>query len=54
MAQTWWRISAKGHRIRCLLREFRALDDVFDGFLLLPSLLIVTPPHGSLVFALES
>lgn len=40
--------------MRGLFREFRALDDVLDHFLLLPPLLIVAPPHRSLVFAFES
>jgi hypothetical protein len=37
-----------------LLSELGALDDVFDGFLLLASHFIVAPPHRSLVLALQA
>lgn len=40
--------------MRSLLGEFRSLDNVLDHFLLLPPLLIVAPPHRSLVLAFKS
>lgn len=37
-----------------LFGELGVLDDVFDGFFLLPSHFIVAPPHWSLVLALQT
>lgn len=37
-----------------LFGEFGSLNDVLDHLLLLPPLLIIAPPHGPFVFALES
>lgn len=34
-----------------LLGQLRALDDIFDVLLLPPSLIVVAPPHWSLVLA---
>ena len=36
-----------------LLVQLRDLDDVLDRLLLGPSLFIVAPPHGALVFAFQ-
>lgn len=38
----------------CLFGQLGSLNDALDHFLLLPSLLVVTPPHRALVFALQS
>ena len=54
MAETWGRGGAHRHTLRSLFIELRALDDVLDELFLSPPLLIVAPPHGSLVFTLES
>ena len=59
MAQTWrcWYCRADGRHALLMDRlfgELRALDDVFDGFFLLPAHLVVAPPHRSLVLALQS
>ena len=37
-----------------LLIELRALDNVLDDFFLVSPLLVVAPPHWSLVFALQA
>lgn len=39
--------------LRRLFRQFCALDYVFDDFLLLFPLLVITPPHWPFVFAFE-
>ena len=38
----------------CLLGQLCPSDDSLDDLLLLPSLLVVTPPHRPLVFTLET
>jgi len=41
-------------RRRDLLGELRPLDDGLDVFLLILPVLIIAPPHWSLVFAVET
>ena len=40
--------------MRRLLRQLRSFDYGLDMLLLLPSLLVVTPPQGPLVLALQT
>ena len=54
MAETWRSVRAQCDALRALIVEFCALDDVLDDFLLVSSLLVVAPPHWSLVFALQT
>jgi hypothetical protein len=54
MTQAWWGVGAHGDTLGALLVELGALDDVLDHLLLIPPLLVVAPPHWSLVFALET
>ena len=54
MAQAWWGVCAYCDALCALLVELGALDDVLNHLLLVSPLLIVAPPHWSLVFALET
>jgi hypothetical protein len=54
VAQAWWGVCADCDALCALLVELGALDDVLDDLLLVPPLLVVAPPHGSLVFTLET
>lgn len=53
MRQARRRLRAGGTYLRRLLRQLRALDDIFDDLLLLLPLVVVAPPHRPFVFALE-
>lgn len=54
MAEAGWGVGAHRDALSGLLIELGALDDILDDFFLVSSLLVVAPPHGPLVFALEA
>ena len=54
MAEAGRCVRANCDALRILLVELCALDDVLDDFLLVSPLLVVAPPHWSLVFTLET
>jgi hypothetical protein len=54
VAEAWGSVRAQSDALCALLVELCALDDVLDDFLLVASLLVVAPPHWSLVFALQT
>jgi hypothetical protein len=54
VTEAWRRVCAQCDALCTLLVELCALDDVLDDFLLVASLLIVAPPHWSLVLALQT
>lgn len=54
MAEAWWGVCVRCNTLSTLLIELRALDDVFNHFFLVCPVLVVAPPHWSLVFALQA
>lgn len=54
MAETWRGVGTHGDALHTLFIELGALNDVLDDFFLISPLLVVTPPHWSLVFALQT
>jgi hypothetical protein len=54
MSESRGRVRTMSHRRRDLLGELRLFDDGLDVLLLGLPLFIVAPPHGPLVFALET
>ena len=54
MRQSWRGVGAGCDDLRCLLGELLPLDDHLDIVLLVPPLIIIAPPHWSLVVASKS
>jgi hypothetical protein len=54
MVQTGGSAGRQWHSMGILLLQLGVLDDVLDVLLLIAALLVVAPPHGSLVFTLEA
>lgn len=54
MRQSRWGVCTSCGSLIGLFRQLGSLDDVLDGLLLRLALLIVAPPEGPLVFALQS
>jgi hypothetical protein len=54
MVQTRGSAGRQWHAMSILLLQLGMLDDILDVLLLLAALLVVAPPHGSLILALEA